>query len=170
MWREGCIKLALVDNKGRLFGKVNIIDLAIILIILAVVMGSLYKFKLYDRHTSDERPVTVTLMLREVSQETVNALQVGDQLTESTENLPLGKIISKEVRKALKEAPTADGRLVEAESPNKYDVVLITEGNLRVTGDQVLVGRRDIKIGLSLNIKSPRSVCFPVVTGFEVKQ
>jgi hypothetical protein len=161
--------LALVDNKGRLFGKVSIIDVAIILIIVAVVTGSLYKLKLFDRHTSDEQLVAVTILLREVSLETVEALRVGDQLTESTENLPLGIIVKKEVRKALKDAPTADGRLVAAESPNKFDVVLTTEGNLRVTGDQVFVGRRDIKIGLSMNIKSPRSVCFPVVTDFQVK-
>jgi hypothetical protein len=161
--------LALVDNKGRLFGKINIIDLVIVLIILGVVAGSLYKLQLFGRHTSDERPVTVTLYLKEVSPETVDALQEGDILTESTENLPLGKVIKKEVRKALKEAPTADGRLVAADSPTKFDVYLTTEGNLRVTGDQVLVGRRDIKVGLNLNIKSPRAVCFPTVLAYEVK-
>lgn len=159
--------MALIDDKGRLFGKINIIDLAIVLIIIGVVTGSLYKLQLFGRHTSDERPVTVTLYLKEVSQETVDALQVGDMLTESTENLPLGKIVDREVRRTIKDTPTADGRLVAAASPTKFDVYLTTEGNLRVIGDQVFVGRRDIKIGLSLNIKSPRAACFPVVIAYE---
>lgn len=159
----------MIDEKGRLFGKINIIDLAVVVILLAVILGSLYKFGLFSQHTSDVQKVEVTLLLREVSEVTVESLHEGDLLTESTENLPLGIITKKEVHKALKEVPTPDGQLVLAESPNKYDVTLTVEGNLQVVGDQVFIGRRDIKIGRMLNIKTARSLCVPVVIGFEVK-
>ncbi len=41
--KEGVTQLKLIDEKGKLFGKVNLIDLLVVLVILAVVFGVFWK-------------------------------------------------------------------------------------------------------------------------------
>lgn len=161
--------MSIIDEKGRLLGKVNIIDLLLVLLVLGVIAGSLYKFDLFNRFQPQQQEVTATVAIYEVLDYTVEALQEGDLVLESVENAPIGRIVKKEVAKARKEVPNADGELVEAVSPNRYDIVLTLEGPLEVKGEDIYVGKKVIKIGSKLFVRAPKAVAEGYIIKLGVK-
>lgn len=161
--------MSLIDEKGRILGRVNIIDLLLVLLVAALVLGSLYKLDLFNRFQPQEQPVAVSVIIDDVRSYTADALQEGDPVWESVENAFIGRIVKKEVRPARKVVPRADGSLVESESPTRYDVILTIEGSLVVKGSDIYVGKKDIKIGSKVYIKTPRAAAESYAIDLAVK-
>mgnify|MGYP006283753211 CR=1 FL=1 len=68
--------MAFIDNKGRIFGKINIIDLTfIILVIVALVFGARFIFL-----KPETEWVTVEVISREQPLNVINNLQIGKEL------------------------------------------------------------------------------------------
>ena len=64
-----------LDDRGRLFGKVNIVDLIVLLVIIAVVVFAVVRM---TGSSSKTVPVRVTYVVEAVRQATVSALQAKD--------------------------------------------------------------------------------------------
>jgi hypothetical protein len=73
----------MIDEKGRLFGVVSVIDLCILLVVLVAVGGFAYKitgatrFSRWGRH-----PITMVLQIKNVRQFAVDAIDIGDDIYE----------------------------------------------------------------------------------------
>jgi len=72
---------ALIDEKGRILGKINIIDLFFLLALLAfIVLGGYYLSKLYLVATYTEQPTPVVYRLRGQPYNIWSSLAAGDRL------------------------------------------------------------------------------------------
>ncbi len=138
----------IINEKGKLFGKINIIDLSVILILVLSVAAIVYKFG-FSAHK--EAGVTDTTLhyefkIKAVRQMSVDCLKVGDEMTDWETGTPIGKIVDKRVEQAVEFVNMADGSLgVEQPIPNKFDVYLTIECDARVTEDgYYLNGTRQI--------------------------
>lgn len=121
--------MRLIDDKGRLFGLVNIVDLAVVLLVVAVAARIGLKSRLLRAvNPSTLKPVEVVLLIEDVRPATADAVSEGDTIVNAKSNAVLGELIAKEVVPALKEVETADGRLVEAEAPYRKDVYITVRG------------------------------------------
>jgi len=121
----------IIDEKGRLFKKINIIDLALILIIVISVVSTVYKFG-FSNHKdvgSANTKITYVVKVKAVRDVASDALKVGDALYEKTTKKPIGKITDKKVDVAKESVNMSNGTLSkEVEIPDKYDVYLTIEG------------------------------------------
>ena len=61
-----------LDERGRIFGKVNVVDILVLLVIIAVVVFAVVRF---TGASSETVPLKVTYTVEEVRQATVDAIQ-----------------------------------------------------------------------------------------------
>lgn len=124
----------IIDKSGKLFGKINIIDLAVILAVIAVIAGIAVRFtggagKLVTESTKIEYKVCV----EGVRKYTVDALQMQGAVTNKKFTAEVGKITSVEVSPAKHRSVTADGKVVMADMPERYDCLVTIEADGKET-------------------------------------
>jgi hypothetical protein len=158
-----------LDERGRLFGRVNIVDLMVLALVLIVAARLGLKSRVFRAvNPSTVKPVEVVLVVEDVRQATVDAMQEGETVLNTKSNAVLGKLVKKEVRPAQKEVQTADGRLVLAESPFKKDVYLTVRGEGQVTSNVIILGGAEMRVGASVAVKGLKFSVNSTVLGVKV--
>lgn len=139
----------VLDEKGRLFGKVSIVDLAIIFIVLILAAGYLYR----DRAAGTQpeaQTVVVQVVCNGVYPGTENSIKVGDQLVASG-GLTNIKVTDMRVEQAAWTVNTADGKMNLTTNPFRKDIYLTLEGKISsinpaeitFAGQKCRVGKED---------------------------
>lgn len=146
----------ILDDRGRLFGKVNIVDLLVLLVIIAVVVFAVVRM---TGGSSKTVPVKVTYVVEAVRQATVDALQAKGDVTDEGSTY-LGEVKDVVVTPTLVEVPTADGELKAVESPVFRDVSIVVRGEGRVSGSTVRIGSVPMRVGKKVTL---------IGTGYEVQ-
>ena len=61
--------MKLIDKKGKIFGLINAIDLCIIVVVVVLIAGAVYKFKFMDKtsNTAAMQNVTYTVKIEKIS-------------------------------------------------------------------------------------------------------
>jgi len=151
-WRDN---MALMDKKGRLFGKINIIDLIIVLLIAAIGFGAYgIFFGGKEKQVLQTSKVVYDFEITNVNKDFVDAINPGDPIRNSVRGNDLGTVVGKAARQAtMLNEDLVNGRYVIAEVPNAYDVVITIEANANVTPANIIVGGDEIKVGKKFYIK-----------------
>ena len=126
----------MTDNKGKLFGKINIIDLFVILIIIAAIGVTYFKFNLsaHSDVVSSNGTVEYTLFAKSVRMYTVEQLVEGDKIYDEESGKCVGTIIGVEYEPAYDYVIKTDGTPVYSRIPEKYNV------KVKVRADAVING------------------------------
>lgn len=147
--------MRLVDDRGRLFGLVNLVDAVVVLLVLALAGAGAYKvMALRAGPVRTPRTVELTLLAPEVRQATVAVVQEGARVWEHDSSAPFGVIARVEVRPATEHLATPDGRWVLAELPERYDLLVTLRVPALVSEEAITVGRMETRIGTRLIIKT----------------
>ncbi|RKD30075.1 DUF4330 domain-containing protein [Thermohalobacter berrensis] len=162
--------MKFIDNKGRVFGIINIIDLTVLLIIGLLIVGGGYKILNSQPEVIEEgQKVLVELEISDVRKPTVDGIKEGDLLYHYDRGQVFGKIIEKKVENYREAVPTSDGKVVMAEVPEKYTVKLVIEAKGTVTDKVIIVGGEHTRIGTQFRVKNRNIAVFATVTGMKVK-
>lgn len=148
-----------LDERGRIFGTVNVVDLLVLLVIVAVVVFAVFRT---TGDASETFPVEVTYTVQEVRQATVDALLEAVEaqaLVRDDGGTELGTVVTVTPHPTLKESLTADGRLESFESPVFSDVDIVLSGHATESRSTVYVGGVPMRVGKKVTL---------VGTGFEV--
>lgn len=145
-----------LDERGRLFGKVNVVDLLVLLVVVAVVLFAVVRLV---GDTSESVPVKVTYVVEAVRQPTVDVLQAKGTVTD-TSGTVLGKVVDVRVTPTREEYMTPEGELKVFDSPVFKDVSIVVEGEGRMSGSTVRIGSIPLRVGKRVTL---------VGVGFEVQ-
>ena len=139
-----------MNKDGKIKGKFNIIDLLAIILVVAVAAGLVVRFRstVTTAVKSDESFV-YTVKVSGVKNYTVEALEKKGKVTDKKSELDLGEITEVVAEPCSTEAERADGKIVMAEQPERYNVTVTikTRGkeaeNSYITADsnELSVGR-----------------------------
>ncbi len=125
--------MKIMDSKGRLFKKINIIDLIIVVCIAVLAFGAVVKFNKTDKTMTTDRVIEYTMKISSIRQASVDALEQNyEGLTESEGGRELGDITDIESQPAKELTQLADGSYKEVELPDRYDLLV----TVRVKGTQ----------------------------------
>lgn len=157
--------MAIVDRQGRLFGKVNILDVGAILVILFVVLGifvlpSSSGGSLVDSGGAQSIEVDA-LVLGLKTREPEKLLKTGDETNFIIRNAPAGKVTIKTVeflpRDLVITQPDGSIKLLPDPRPDAKlasNILLTLAGKAEVKGDNIKMGGTDIKIGVPIELGS----------------
>ena len=162
--------MKIIDEKGRLFGKLNIIDLVIVIAIIALSIATVVKFKTSDTYLSKGRTLEYTMLVENVRQPTVDAINQADKLIDYESKKEIGTITDAKVFGASEMELMNDGKYKDVKFKDKFDVLLTvsttgteTEDNFYTSSGKKIVVGDEIKInngyvGTVAIVKSVRSI------------
>lgn len=109
--------------------KINIIDIAVVVLILALVVFAYLKFGVYEHTKTDAEmnKIQFGIKISEVRGYTGEAFKVGDTLYDSQTKLAIGTITNVEMITSKINTETTDGRIIYVENPERYDVTITVE-------------------------------------------
>ncbi len=149
--------MSLINERGRLWGRINVIDL-IIVIVLVLGVGRLAYGQLSHRlepvFSGDQQELDVQFMISAVRQETLDVLAEGTVFFHTETNQRLGVLVDvySEPAEVLAILPT--GEMLQGFSETRLDVFVTLRGYGRVTPNAVILGGQEVRIGTRVPIKS----------------
>ena len=147
----------MILKDGKLFGKISIIDIIVIIVILVTALG------VYARLTATPETVQVktekfsyVVRIDKVRQYTVDGLNELGVIYDKETKEELGKIVEViSVENTVDTGINSDGEAVKTEYPDKYSVLVRveTDGNVGANG-YYTASNRLIGVGGDLSIES----------------
>ena len=160
--------MAILDSKGRLFGKINLLDLGAALVILLVIVG-IFIFPGTSGSVAQVGaktvPIEVDLLVRGLNVRNPQQLikegfTKGGKTNVIIRNQPYGQIGIKSVQQLARTLTIGqpDGSVKELPDPRKEnnfstDFILTLEGQATVTKDGPVLGNSKVKIGMPFELE-----------------
>ena len=119
----------MTDNKGRIFGKINIIDLCVVVILIIAVAVTYFKFNMSahsDVTTSNGR-AEYTILAMGLRSFTVDQFEIGDKFFDIESDKCIGEVVAVETEPAYEYITKADGDIVLAEMPERYNMLVTVQ-------------------------------------------
>lgn len=144
--------MKLIDDKGKVFGLINVVDLIILLLVLLVAAGAAYKF---THRTQQSKTVQVEyqVLIPHIRPAMAEAIKVGDKMVQG------GSYTSVTV-KDVKIEPgysvnvDARGQRVESYEPYLKDVYVTISGTTTLSSAAIIMGGQDVRVGKDYYVKS----------------
>jgi len=162
--------MKLIDKNGKLFSKLNLVDLGIVLLLIFAVLAVGYKVmreKYVERETVK---IEYTLCVEGVRQQSVDAInKVHENVVDAEKEEALGDIKEVKVEAAKQIVLKSSGEYEVAEIPNKFDlyVTLVTDGVVSPDG-YFTEGGKKILYGDTIGVNNGYSQMFGVVENITV--
>ena len=113
----------IIDSKGKLFGKLNIIDLLIIIVVLILALSATKKLDETAAKKNTDKTIVYTVKIQQVRQATVDALyKETEGIIDFETKKAIGDIVDIEVSKAIEPLELVDGSYTTAQYENKFDM------------------------------------------------
>lgn len=162
--------MKIIDNKGKLFGLLNVIDLLVILMVIVVVVVGAKRLKNVPSISSaDAKEGIVTFEISEVRKVTVDNIAVGDPLYEYDKGNYIGKIVDVQSGPFQKEVDY-QGKWVLANVPEKYKVIVKVQAPIKESQDFYVVGGEQMRIGSQTRVKNKKIATFANCMGIELNK
>lgn len=152
--------MKIIDEKGRLFGKLNLIDLAVILVLVAVVAAigmKLFGNKAVEAVTSEKVTLTYEVVCQDVPENVADycTAHTGGQLLSS------GKLLDGYITGCRAEtAETADG--------TRTDLYFTIEVKTTFSSATYAVGSQEVRVGKEHLVKTGDIEVEGIISGLEV--
>ena len=146
----------IIDSKGRLFGKLSLMDLLVVVAVVGLCVG------FFIRAMADEtvqilnanQVFYTTLMIERVREFSVEAVHEGDIFYEQFGGL-LGRVVRVEVAPSDDILRRTDGTAVVAPVEGRYNVFVTLESRGNVNNAGFFVGgNNQLAVGAAMRIRS----------------
>lgn len=160
--------MKIINEKGKLFGIINVIDLSVLLILALLIVGGAKRMKTKPIIVSEETEAIVDFQVTDVRMASVENIVVGDPVYHYDKGGYLGEIIEVSYE-PYREPLEKDGEWINAVVPEKYIVDFKVEASVKDNPDVILVGGEQTRIGTQYRLKNKKIAFFGTVLGFEIK-
>ena len=158
--------MTILDSKGRLFGKVSLLDVGAALIIL-MVLGGIFLYPGTSGSVAQVgatvRPVEVDVMVRGLSSsnpdQLFTAIQSADTVNVIIRNQPYGQVKVKSVERLPRSTtvPQPDGSVIALPDPRPelnytIDMLITLEGQAQITETGPVFGNSKVKVGTPIEL------------------
>lgn len=142
----------MIDEKGRLFGKINLIDLLVIIVLIAVVAIVIVKFVLPSDDGGTAQEVTLVLFSDETPEYVVSQLEAGSTVYDSAAGVDIGTLVSWETGDSNSVATNSYGDIVTFARDGFHSVTLTVKCSGVIGPHGVTVGGVLYGIGHSMTV------------------
>lgn len=140
-----------LDDRGRLFGRVNLVDLLVLAVLIALVVFAYLRF---SGSGGEQTVIRTTFAVEKIREATFLQFKEGAEVRDDTGTV-LGRIERADVTPMMVEVPTATGELKGQPSPVYSDLVIVISGPGHASPGLVRVGSVPLKVGKILVITGP---------------
>lgn len=161
----------IIDKKGKLFGKINILDVLIVLVILLfIILGATKLFSgiLGSKISSNTIEVLYTVEVTKKDADFFESIREGDVVFKKNTKEIGGEVVSCEIKPAKYTTANLNRLTYElTEAENKFDGYITIKTLADVKYPDMLVGGDEIKIGKSYDLRTENTVLNGYITSIE---
>lgn len=159
--------MKIINEKGKLFGIINVIDLSILLIVGLILVGGISRMKSQPIIGNDASEGTITFEVANIRMVSVENILIGDSLFHYDKGTYIGEIVEVS-HEPYKEPVEYEGKWVDAEVPGKYVALFKVKADLKDSTDVVIAGGEQVRVGAQFRLKNKNATFFGTVLGVEV--
>ena len=164
--------MKLLDDKGKLFGKVNIIDLLVVLVLIAGVAAVAWKLggsAVTDAINSNAATIRYEVVCSNVDPATCDfaVSHVGGQLMSNGDLLD-GYITDCVIEPHTEMVLDADGNPKQVEDPEVHDLRFTIETKVSQAANAYAVGSQEVRVGKSHIVKTVELEINGYITSIEM--
>jgi len=143
-----------MDKNGKLFGKISIIDLLVVITIIVGAVGFSMRFlSLESKNITEKAKFEYVVEVEEVRNYTVDALNKKGIVTKPYTDEVLGEVVKVESEPYTEQEVLSNGRTVVVEIPEKYKVRITIECEGKESDEAFFAGReQEIAVGTTVGI------------------
>lgn len=150
--------MKLVNEKGKLFGIVNLVDFLLVLAVLLVVVGVGYKIlsaSIAER-MSPQQTLEFTARVRALHPRAQSEIEksVGETLIAGNDYVKDAIIESVTFEPYVMQVQTDDGRIVDAVDPTRIDAIFVISAKTARNTAVIKVGTQEIRVGYGHFLKT----------------
>jgi len=152
--------MKIINEKGKLFGIINIIDLVVILCIALVAFALIYKLgaPAAENVVAPKSDMIVKMRVRGamdyLEKEVNKHLPAGTRLVAGNDYIPDAEVVSVTSEPYLAGVTTADGRVVTEADPQKSDLIITVRAKQNKNDPILKIGNQEIRIGRGFIFKT----------------
>ena len=120
----------IIDDKGKLFGKISIVDILIVAVLLAAIAGVYYKFGRSKTATVFTKPDTIEISfyIEDIPAFVANKIKEGDLVKDRVNNTTIGKVTSTTVGPDIYYYPNSEGQAIASSKPGYASIQFTARG------------------------------------------
>ena len=141
-----------IDEKGKLFGKVNLLDLFLLIVIVAVVAVAGLYFANRPK-AAETLPITYTLEIQNKEDSYFDHVYEGEIVTDTITGVPVG-VISGFTKKPAQVITQAGDELILVSPEGRSDGYVEISVDANVSGSDIITNDIPIKIGRGVTFRS----------------
>ncbi len=151
--------MKIINEKGKLFGLINIVDLLALLAAVAVIGGIAWKLLAPQVVEAVSPTVTLTAQMRVrgaspfLVEEVLKSEQIGKQLVSGNSYVD-AKVTDMWVEDYVVQVQCADGRIVNSTDPVKKDIVFTVETRVNKNTPSPQIGTQEVRMGRTFILKT----------------
>ncbi len=158
----------LIDKKGRIFGKISIVDIIIVLLLIVIVVFGIRFFKTNDKSASATK-IQYTVQINKVKEDVYNAIQDNTAVYDSVKNTPLGTVVSHSKKPyEITSVDSINGKYIKNTLPGLYNVLITIEADSYITDSSIKVGKNIIRVNGRLDINTKDILGTTYVVGLKI--
>ena len=157
----------IIDEKGKLFGKINLLDVLLILLIVAVLACAAVFFLGGGQLSNAETiPLTYTVEIKTKDAEYFEHIKEGEQVIDGITKTPAGRIVGLTTKPAT-QITQADDKLILSEIAGKLDGYVEIQAEATVAYPDLLLGKEAVKIGKDVALRSESAAMHGYIIGMD---
>lgn len=153
--------LRVLDDKGRIFGRISIIDLLVILVLISVAVWfgySMFGRNLRRNVAERQQDTEIVVVVSAIRPSTAEAVAKGGKIFEFKTGACIGEIVGVKTEPTSVWLVQGDGRWVQVESKDRVDAFVTIQGTARIGEDVITMNGVEIRVGGSLSLKTKFAV------------
>lgn len=160
----------LIDNRGRLFGKISIADIVIVGVVLALI---LFGLKYFSNNNDGSAPsigtdkIRITFSADDIPADFTDALYEGAPVRVQKSELSFGKVTDVAINDSMYYGVSSEGKWVASAKPNYKMAAFTVEGTGTYAGDRALLEGVELYRGKYIGLVSGMTIFWAKVTDIE---
>ncbi len=164
MKKEG---IRMIDKNGKLFGKISIIDIGIVLLLLIAALFIVYKLGVFSPKqviTGSTDKIRIVFYQEEVNSFTAENVKLKDPASDSMLNTSFGQVVDIEVADSVSWGKDKDGKQVRSTKTGWSAVSITMEAAGTIGSNGITIGGSRYYIGQLVTLKAGTSVFYGRIT------
>jgi hypothetical protein len=152
-FRKERVLVRLLDERGRIFGRFNIVDLVIVLVLVAAGVWFAYaKFgrDLGAEMAAREQPIEYSIVVMGIRPTTADALKKGGKVFEFKTGAEIGTIRDVKVEPADIWTLSDKGTWIRTQTDDRVDAFVEIDATARVGENVITVNGVEVRVGTSI--------------------
>ncbi len=159
----------IIDKKGRLFGKLSIIDLAIVLVIVVVGVFIFRRF-VSNGILKQDKEILVTYYSEDTLDFVVDAIQTGDKIEDEGKNLDMGLVSDIEKHPGFYYVTDDQGVMKKSMREGITNLILTGVARGQMFENGLIINGNKYNVGQGLTIRAGKAKVFMRISAIEEKK